>query len=268
MVSRQLADWTIKALKAEAKRRGLKGLSRLNRGELVELLADKATVPDEAVPGRPASATTTETTPPGPTATSQTPVSQDPVGQTPGFSERPGHTEDAPCPARSALLEFVKEQSELPHSYHRLRAVLIPKNPEWAFFYWDLDRAASERLAQADGGGAVRIYQDDVPVRTEAVSLPYRRHYVAIPDPGGRIRVELGGLYSGTFIALMSSNALVVEPNRASDDLSAQFVVPRWVDSPYEDRQPPASWRRMDTPATLPGIRGDVPWYQMRDRVS
>lgn len=268
MKNQNYEEWTLASLKAEAQRRGLKGLSKMKKAELVALLvrspekkaAQKKTAAKKAPSGAPRKASKPV---PAPSTIPEEKPSSALSEIVESALENPIALPVSQLPEKKHPEPFDKTY-EIPSSYRRLRATLLPKNPDWLFFYWDLDATAAQRLREAEGGPHLRVLQDEVPIRVELLSFDHRRHYVAVPPGGGRIRVELGGTYGGSFVAIATSNSVVIDPARPSDDLSVEFAVPRWVESPYEDRLPPSSWKRVEGPATRPGVQGDVPWYRIR----
>ncbi len=106
---------------------------------------------------------------------------------------------------------------ELPETYGEDRLVLMVKDPEYLFAYWEITPgrlAESERAkkAGAEYREALRLNWDstglfDANYALLPVSFAARRWYLRAPYPGKAYRIELGWLGSqGHFISLLESN--------------------------------------------------------------
>jgi hypothetical protein len=107
---------------------------------------------------------------------------------------------------------------ELPGNYSEPRLVLMPKDPEYMFCYWELtpslvEEKQREKLANAH-------YRETLKINWESKSLfepnftfiPVffwaRKWYFGVPQVGQRYQVELGWLSdTGHFISIIRSNA-------------------------------------------------------------
>jgi hypothetical protein len=106
---------------------------------------------------------------------------------------------------------------ELPGSYSEPKLVLMPKDPEYMFCYWELTPSlleSKEREKMPDGN-----YRETLKINWESKSLfepnftfiPVffwaRKWYFGVPQVGQRYQVELGWLSdSGHFISIIRSN--------------------------------------------------------------
>jgi hypothetical protein len=106
---------------------------------------------------------------------------------------------------------------ELPGGYGQDKLVLMPKDPEYMFCYWELTPTLIEQKSQeksADGN-----YRETLKINWESKSLfepnftfiPVffwaRKWYFGVPQVGQRYQVELGWLSdNGHFISIISSN--------------------------------------------------------------
>ena len=106
---------------------------------------------------------------------------------------------------------------ELPGAYSEPKLVLMPKDPEYMFCYWELTPSLvelKEREKQPNGS-----YRETLKINWESKSLfepnftfiPVffwaRKWYFGVPQVGQRYQVELGWLSdSGHFISIISSN--------------------------------------------------------------
>jgi hypothetical protein len=106
---------------------------------------------------------------------------------------------------------------ELPGAYGQDKLVLMPKDPEYMFCYWELTPGLMEHksLEKAPQGN----YRETLKINWESKSLfepnftfiPVffwaRKWYFGVPQVGQRYQVELGWLSdSGHFISIISSN--------------------------------------------------------------
>lgn len=103
------------------------------------------------------------------------------------------------------------------------RIVLLPRDPEWIFAYWDISDATRERLRTRIGekewsGGAfaVRLRAVDpghgasLEIRVEGAA---RNWYIRLPEAGRTYRADLGFLSSsGRFVVLAGSNEVQTPP--------------------------------------------------------
>lgn len=106
---------------------------------------------------------------------------------------------------------------ELPGGYSEPKLVLMPKDPEYMFCYWELTPSLielKEKEKQSDGN-----YRETLKINWESKSLfepnftfiPVffwaRKWYFGVPQVGQRYQVELGWLSdSGHFISIIRSN--------------------------------------------------------------
>lgn len=106
---------------------------------------------------------------------------------------------------------------ELPGQYHQDKLVLMPKDPEYMFCYWELtsgliDEKAKEKVPEGN-------YRETLKINWESRSLfepnftfiPVffwaRKWYFGVPQVGQRYQVELGWLSdTGHFISIIRSN--------------------------------------------------------------
>jgi hypothetical protein len=106
---------------------------------------------------------------------------------------------------------------ELPGNYSEPRLVLMPKDPEYMFCYWELTPALVEEREREKVANA--HYRETLKINWESKSLfepnftfiPVffwaRKWYFGVPQVGQRYQVELGWLSdSGHFISIIRSN--------------------------------------------------------------
>ncbi len=119
-------------------------------------------------------------------------------------------------PAQSEI-GFPEQTPELPNLYSESKLVLMPKDPDYMFSYWELtpDLIAEKAKARVENGN----YRETLKINCESKSLfepnftfiPVffwaRKWYFGVPQVGQRYQVELGWLSdSGHFISILPSN--------------------------------------------------------------
>jgi uncharacterized protein len=128
---------------------------------------------------------------------------------------------------------------DLPSGYGESRIVLMARDPQWAYAYWDVPE--DHKQALRDEGGqqlALRLY--DVTDLNLSQSRPHsvqqygleemtRDWYLPIPVSDRDYRAEVGyTTTTGTWLVLARSNALRIPPVFPSDEIVDQFVTIPW----------------------------------------
>jgi hypothetical protein len=128
---------------------------------------------------------------------------------------------------------------DLPGGYGESRIVLMARDPQWAYAYWDVPE--DHKQALRDQGGqqlALRLY--DVTDLDLSQSRPHsvqqygleemtRDWYLPIPVSDRDYRAEVGyTTATGTWLVLARSNAVRIPPVFPSDELVDQFVTVPW----------------------------------------
>lgn len=118
---------------------------------------------------------------------------------------------------------------ELPETYNETRVVLILRDPEWAFAYWDLKQDERDEFEKNDDfeGLVLRIYSagtiDDLDSRTSErfdipVTLLDNRWYINLPEQQIHIRIALVVIVGGTERILALSNPVWSPKGALADD--------------------------------------------------
>ncbi len=114
---------------------------------------------------------------------------------------------------------------EIPESYGLDRLVILPKDPEWLFSYWELtphrmENAWKERLSENQYQEALKLtWQPQGLFEPNYVFLPVeftaRKWYLAVPgDTSRSYRLELGWLgENGHFVSLLQSEPTAMPEN-------------------------------------------------------
>lgn len=147
------------------------------------------------------------------------------------------------------LLEVDESLGELPPTYDEDRAVLLVRDPQWAYAYWDLRKALATRdpnhgdyrqilrVQEMSGHDGRPAYFYDVPVP------PYARSwYLKLPGDGRRYRIEVGLHYrDGSYSAVAASNAIEMPRSKPSEVVADKFVTLPLEEPELPPQQPHAA---------------------------
>ncbi len=122
------------------------------------------------------------------------------------------------------------ESGALPAGYGTTEAILLPRDPNWMFIYWEItenSRKEACRVHGADifqqGRQVIRVHQAaahagagkyfDIPIMHDA-----KNWYVNVQESGGSYYCEIGlALPDGAFISLVKTNTVNLPAGRVSD---------------------------------------------------
>lgn len=127
----------------------------------------------------------------------------------------------------------------LPDGYGESRIVLMPRDPQWAYTYWDTPNTHKEELRRQGGEQlALRLYdvtginldnQAPHSMQQMGVDELARAWYLQIPVSDRDYQVEIGYLAGdGRWLALARSNAIRVPPVYPSDWTEEHFMTVGW----------------------------------------
>lgn len=132
-----------------------------------------------------------------------------------------------------------EELDDLPGGYGESRIVLLPRDPQWAYTYWDIPNDHKEELRRQGGQQlALRIY--DVTEINIDYQAPHsiqeypcdelaREWYVPIPVSDRDYVVDIGyRCADGRWLVLGSSKPVHVPPVYPSDWIEDQFITVNW----------------------------------------
>ena len=147
----------------------------------------------------------------------------------------------APTAAPSPGAAVDREPGTLPPTYGRDRIVFLPRDPWWAFAYWEVtptSRVRALRALGADGEGAgevLRVYDvtfltftgDNAWLSFDVELPPGADHwYLNVGRPAASFCVEVGlRTRGGRFLPLARSNVITTSRSSPSPDTTA-----RWID--------------------------------------
>ncbi|MEG4520363.1 MULTISPECIES: DUF4912 domain-containing protein [unclassified Microcoleus] len=129
--------------------------------------------------------------------------------------------------------------ADLPNGYGESRVVLMPRDPEWAYTYWDIPNDRKEEMRRQGGQQlALRIY--DVTDVNLDIQSPHsiqeypcdelaREWYVPIPVSDRDYAIDIGyRCADGRWLVLARSAEVRVPPVYPSDWIEDQFITLDW----------------------------------------
>ena len=148
----------------------------------------------------------------------------------------------APAPSSPEVLATVDEGlPDLPGGYGESRIVLMPRDPQWAYAYWDIPHGHKEELRRQGGARlALRFY--DVTDIDLGYQSPHslqqyecdemaREWYLPIPVSDRDYVVEIGYLCNdGRWLVLAQSTPVHIPPVYPSDWIEDHFMTVDWQD--------------------------------------
>ncbi|NJR52701.1 MAG: DUF4912 domain-containing protein [Leptolyngbyaceae cyanobacterium CSU_1_3] len=170
-----------------------------------------------------------------------------------------------------SLAAVDEDLRDLPQGYGESRIVLMPRDPQWAYTYWDIPNEHKEAL-RAQGGQqlALRIY--DVTDITLQFQSPHsvqeypsdelaREWYLPIPVSDRDYMAEIGyRCADGRWLVLARSAAVRVPPVYPSDWIDDQFITIAWDEElrgqTFLELVPPSK-RMMSTGVMATGATGN-----------
>ncbi|MGB3200280.1 MAG: DUF4912 domain-containing protein [Nodosilinea sp.] len=130
----------------------------------------------------------------------------------------------------------------LPDGYGESRIVLMPRDPQWAYAYWDTPHTHKEDLRRQGGESlALRLYDvtginldSQAPHSMQQVGCDElaRQWYMQIPVSDRDYQVEIGYLAGdGRWLVLARSNTVRIPPVYPSDWTEEHFLTVTWEES-------------------------------------
>ncbi len=159
------------------------------------------------------------------------------------YSDQDPESKPARGPARKKPSgEVVEESYSLPQRYGIDRLVLIARDPDWVYAYWEVTHERYRQMYERhlrDWGlsrPVLRIY-DVTPGRGRQkemdvfISDHADNWYINISKPRHTLMAELGRLFpDNTFLRLVASNVVTLPADRFSDKISADWPPVGWPD--------------------------------------
>jgi hypothetical protein len=165
--------------------------------------------------------------------------------------------------------------ADLPEGYGESRIVLLPRDPQWTYAYWDIPNEHKEELRRQGGQQlALRVYD------VTDVNLDYQRPhsiqeypcdelarewYLPMPVSDRDYVVDIGyRCADGRWLVLARSAAVHVPPVYPSDWIEDQFITVGWEDDlrgqTYAELVPPSQ-------KTVAGVRADANGNPIYDEI-
>ncbi|MEL7314478.1 MAG: DUF4912 domain-containing protein [Cyanobacteria bacterium J06559_3] len=175
----------------------------------------------------------------------RTPPAPTPVATVEGQTEveaakfaTPTETPAEPIPA-AALASVDEGLPDLPAGYGESRIVLMPRDPQWAYAYWDIPSEHKEELRRQGGARlALRFYDVtdiDINYRAPHSLQQYecdemaREWYLPIPVSDRDYAIEIGYLCNdGRWLVLARSAPVRIPPVYPSDWIEDHFMTVGW----------------------------------------
>lgn len=137
-------------------------------------------------------------------------------------------------------LAFVDQDlGELPDGYGESRIVLMPRDPQWAYAYWDVPNAHKEELRRQGGQQlALRVYDvTDIDINHQAPHSVQeylcdemaREWYLPVPVSDRDYVADIGyRCADGRWLVLARSTPITVPPVYPSDWIEDAFITVSW----------------------------------------
>ncbi|MCF2972318.1 DUF4912 domain-containing protein [Synechococcus sp. Nb3U1] len=204
-----LEEMTIRQLREEAARYEIPKYSRMTKDQLVLAIREAQTVRS----GRP------------------TDAMPEPRGQEPVSGAKFNSQTDT----KLHLADVDQTLGDLPGGYGESRIVLLPRDPQWAYTYWDVPNDAKESKRREGGQQlALRLYDvTDIDFNYQSAHSMQeypcdelaREWYLPIPVSDRSYIVEIGyRAGDGRWLVLARSAAVAVPPVYPSDWFEEQFL--------------------------------------------
>jgi uncharacterized protein len=140
-----------------------------------------------------------------------------------------------------SLADVDETFTELPNGYGDSRIVLLPRDPQWAYAYWDVTREHKDELRRHGGQQlALRLFDvTDVDIHSQSPHSVQeygcdemaREWYLPIPVSDREYLLEIGyRTWDGRWLTLARSASMRVPPVYPSDWVEDQFVTVDWDD--------------------------------------
>ena len=143
---------------------------------------------------------------------------------------------------KESLASVDQDLGELPDGYGESRIVLMPRDPQWAYAYWDVPNSHKEELRRQGGQQlALRIYDvTDVDINHQAPHSVQeylcdelaREWYLPIPVSDRDYVADIGyRCADGRWLVLARSASVSIPPVYPSDWIEDAFVTVDWEDN-------------------------------------
>ena len=143
---------------------------------------------------------------------------------------------------KESLADVDRDLGELPDGYGESRIVLMPRDPQWAYTYWDIPNGHKEELRRQGGQQlALRIYDvTDIDINNQAPHSVQeylcdelaREWYLPIPVSDRDYVADIGyRCADGRWLVLARSAAVSIPPVYPSDWIEDAFITVNWEEN-------------------------------------
>ena len=143
---------------------------------------------------------------------------------------------------KESLADVDSDLGELPDGYGESRIVLMPRDPQWAYTYWDIPNAHKEELRRQGGQQlALRIYDvTDIDINSQAPHSVQeylcdelaREWYLPIPVSDRDYLADVGyRCADGRWLVLARSATVSIPPVYPSDWIEDAFITVNWEEN-------------------------------------
>jgi hypothetical protein len=131
------------------------------------------------------------------------------------------------------MREVEQRERELPLEYGDTKVVLLTRDPEWIFAYWEINTSTRKKFGLQRGAHtkslALRVYtlssHSHIPTFDVPVNDYTSSWYIRVPRGGSRFRVDLGTYDAqGGFVTVASSNELELPRMEIADSNDVEFA--------------------------------------------
>ena len=176
---------------------------------------------------------------------------------------------------KESLASIDQDLGELPDGYGESRIVLLPRDPQWAYAYWDIPNEHKEELRRQGGQQlALRIYDvTDIDVNHQAPHSVQeylcdemaREWYLPIPVSDRDYVADIGyRCADGRWLVLARSASVRIPPVYPSDWIEDAFITVNWEEDvrgkTFYELVPPAKKQ-----AGVAGAEGNKLYEQIFD---
>ncbi len=121
---------------------------------------------------------------------------------------------------------------ELPSGYGKTEIMLLPRDPNWMFAYWEITRDSLDRIKSERGNKIssasqiIRVYSGDKNVKCFDVPVMFEagNWYINVRESGNSYYCEIGLLCDGEFISLAKSNTVKLPSGKVSDATDEKWM--------------------------------------------
>ena len=142
-------------------------------------------------------------------------------------------------PSREVLATVDDTLGDLPGGYGESRIVLLPRDPQWAYAYWDIPNEHKQELRNQGGNRlALRFYDvTDIDINAQRPHSMQqyecgevaREWYLPIPVSDRDYSVEIGYICDdGRWLVLSRSASMRIPPVYPSDWIEDKFITVDW----------------------------------------